>query len=156
MPSLLLLFLLPFLLLAPTWTLEFRYHNNSQIEQYLLQVSTSNPDITHMYSIGKSVRGKEAPALCSELVIIVVVIVFVFLRALTLFYSLIIILCNYLCGCLDIRCLLNSKKVLRLNVGAQSVWVCMFCPYCSRCSGFLPGRNCLEDIMLIRTRQSRF
>lgn len=58
-----LLFLLPsFFLFTPAWTLEFRYHNNHEIEQYLKQVSTSNPDITHLYSIGQSSKGNPAPA----------------------------------------------------------------------------------------------
>lgn len=59
MSSLLLLFLLPFLILTPASTLEFRYHNNREIEQYLLQVNASNPDVTHLYSIGRSVRGQQ-------------------------------------------------------------------------------------------------
>ncbi|KAM9705734.1 carboxypeptidase M [Menidia menidia] len=52
--SLLILFLI-----VSTWTLDFRYHNNREIEQYLLQVNSSNPDITHLYSIGQSVRGQQ-------------------------------------------------------------------------------------------------
>uniref|UniRef100_A0A146ZP65 Carboxypeptidase M n=1 Tax=Fundulus heteroclitus TaxID=8078 RepID=A0A146ZP65_FUNHE len=52
-----LLFLL--LLFVPTLMLEFRYHSNSEIEQYLFQVSAANPDITHLYSIGKSVKGQQ-------------------------------------------------------------------------------------------------
>ncbi|XP_061570448.1 carboxypeptidase M isoform X2 [Cololabis saira] len=59
MPSSPFFFLLPFLLLIPTWTLEFRYHNNREIQEYLLQVNASNPDIAHLYSIGKSVREQE-------------------------------------------------------------------------------------------------
>uniref|UniRef100_A0A087X522 Carboxypeptidase M n=1 Tax=Poecilia formosa TaxID=48698 RepID=A0A087X522_POEFO len=43
-------------LLVPTLMLEFRYHDNREIEQYLVQVSADNPDITHLYSIGKSVK----------------------------------------------------------------------------------------------------
>ncbi|XP_032445772.1 carboxypeptidase M isoform X2 [Xiphophorus hellerii] len=46
-------------LLVPTLMLEFRYHDNREIEQYLLQVSADNPDITHLYSIGKSVKGQQ-------------------------------------------------------------------------------------------------
>ncbi|KAF6723315.1 Carboxypeptidase M [Oryzias melastigma] len=57
--SSLLLFLTSVLLLHPVWTLDFRYHLNSEIEQYLIQTSKSNPNITHLYSIGKSVRGQE-------------------------------------------------------------------------------------------------
>ncbi|KAI3367059.1 hypothetical protein L3Q82_009260, partial [Scortum barcoo] len=55
----LLLFLLPFFILPFASTLEFRYHNNLEIEQYLLQINASNPDITHLYSIGQSVRGQQ-------------------------------------------------------------------------------------------------
>uniref|UniRef100_A0A672FSD6 Carboxypeptidase M n=1 Tax=Salarias fasciatus TaxID=181472 RepID=A0A672FSD6_SALFA len=54
----LLLFLL-LLLLAPSWTLDFRYHSNREMEQYLLRVNASHPDITHLYSIGRSVRGQQ-------------------------------------------------------------------------------------------------
>ncbi|XP_078099097.1 carboxypeptidase M [Sander vitreus] len=54
-----LLFLLLFLFLTPASTLEFRYHNNREIEQYLLQVNASDPAITHLYSIGQSVRGQQ-------------------------------------------------------------------------------------------------
>ncbi|XP_042367683.1 carboxypeptidase M-like [Plectropomus leopardus] len=53
------LFLLPFLILTPASALEFRYHDNREIEQYLLQVNASNPDVTHLYSIGRSVRGQQ-------------------------------------------------------------------------------------------------
>ncbi|PWA21830.1 hypothetical protein CCH79_00017783, partial [Gambusia affinis] len=52
-----LFFLLP--LLVPTLMLEFRYHDNSEIEQYLVQVNADNPSITHLYSIGKSVKGQQ-------------------------------------------------------------------------------------------------
>uniref|UniRef100_A0A3P8TXR6 Carboxypeptidase M n=1 Tax=Amphiprion percula TaxID=161767 RepID=A0A3P8TXR6_AMPPE len=51
------LFLLLFL--TPASMLEFRYHTNQEMEQYLLQVNASNPDITHLYSIGQSVLGRE-------------------------------------------------------------------------------------------------
>ncbi|XP_068558679.1 carboxypeptidase M [Cebidichthys violaceus] len=56
MSSLLLLFLL--LLLRRALALEFRYHDNREMERYLVQTSGSNPDITHLYSIGQSVRGQ--------------------------------------------------------------------------------------------------
>ncbi|XP_059181786.1 carboxypeptidase M [Centropristis striata] len=56
--SSLLLFLL-LLLLTVASPLEFRYHSNREIEQHLLQVNASNPDITHLYSIGQSVRGQQ-------------------------------------------------------------------------------------------------
>ncbi|XP_040886238.1 carboxypeptidase M [Toxotes jaculatrix] len=59
MSSLLIPFLLPFLILTPALMLEFRYHNNREMEQYLLQINASNPDITHLYSIGQSVRGQQ-------------------------------------------------------------------------------------------------
>ncbi|KAM9327900.1 carboxypeptidase M [Pholidichthys leucotaenia] len=52
------LLFLPFLL-APALMLEFRYHSNHEMEQYLIQTSASNPDITHLYSIGRSVRGQQ-------------------------------------------------------------------------------------------------
>ncbi|XP_035468397.2 carboxypeptidase M [Scophthalmus maximus] len=54
------LLLLLLLLLSPASSaLEFRYHNNREIEQYLVQVNASNPDIAHLYSIGQSVRGQQ-------------------------------------------------------------------------------------------------
>ncbi|XP_070710165.1 carboxypeptidase M [Pempheris klunzingeri] len=56
---LLLLLLLLLFILTPASTLEFRYHNNREIGQYLLQINASNPDITHLYSIGQSVRGQQ-------------------------------------------------------------------------------------------------
>uniref|UniRef100_A0A4W6FHU9 Carboxypeptidase M n=1 Tax=Lates calcarifer TaxID=8187 RepID=A0A4W6FHU9_LATCA len=56
---LLLVFFLPLLILTPASALEFRYHNNHEIEQYLRQINASNPDITHLYSIGQSVRGQQ-------------------------------------------------------------------------------------------------
>ncbi|XP_013884446.1 carboxypeptidase M [Austrofundulus limnaeus] len=55
--SLLLLLLLLFI--VPAFMLEFRYHSNREMEQYLLQVNASNPDITHLYSIGTTVRGQQ-------------------------------------------------------------------------------------------------
>ncbi|XP_008313573.1 carboxypeptidase M [Cynoglossus semilaevis] len=58
MPSLIFLLLL-ILIITSTSTLEFRYHSNREIEQILTQISLSNPDITHLYSIGKSVRGQQ-------------------------------------------------------------------------------------------------
>ncbi|XP_067438264.1 carboxypeptidase M [Thunnus thynnus] len=54
-----LLLILPFLILTSASTLEFRYHDNREIEQYLLQVNASNADITHLYSVGQSVRGQQ-------------------------------------------------------------------------------------------------
>ncbi|TKS90487.1 Carboxypeptidase M [Collichthys lucidus] len=52
-----LLLLLLFLVITSASTLEFRYHSNSEIKQYLVQINASNPDITHLHSIGRSVRG---------------------------------------------------------------------------------------------------
>ncbi|XP_068442693.1 carboxypeptidase M [Clinocottus analis] len=57
MSSLLLFILLLFLGRASA--LDFRYHDNSEIEQYLVRVNDSNPDVTHLYSIGRSVRGQQ-------------------------------------------------------------------------------------------------
>ncbi|XP_044199935.1 carboxypeptidase M [Thunnus albacares] len=54
-----LLLILPFLILTSASTLEFRYHDNREIEQYLLRVNASNADITHLYSVGQSVRGQQ-------------------------------------------------------------------------------------------------
>ncbi|XP_037837027.1 carboxypeptidase M [Kryptolebias marmoratus] len=51
--------LLFLLLLAPASTLEFRYHSNGEIQQYLMQVNASNPDIAHLYSIGTTGRGQQ-------------------------------------------------------------------------------------------------
>ncbi|XP_054480553.1 carboxypeptidase M [Anoplopoma fimbria] len=65
--SSLLLFLLPVLILGRASTLDFRYHDNRQIEQYLVQIRDSNPDITHLYSIGQSVRGQQLWALALSL-----------------------------------------------------------------------------------------
>ncbi|KAM3587720.1 uncharacterized protein V6R79_012703 [Siganus canaliculatus] len=53
---LLLLLLLPLLIL--TSALEFRYHSNQEMAQYLQQVNASHPDIAHLYSIGQSVTGQ--------------------------------------------------------------------------------------------------
>ena len=36
---------------------EFVHHNQSMTEEYLLSVNSTYPDITYLYSIGKSVRG---------------------------------------------------------------------------------------------------
>ncbi|CAG12387.1 unnamed protein product, partial [Tetraodon nigroviridis] len=47
------------LIVASVVALEFRYHNNREMESFLLQVNASNPDITHLYSIGRSVRGQQ-------------------------------------------------------------------------------------------------
>ncbi|XP_019753079.1 carboxypeptidase M isoform X3 [Hippocampus comes] len=38
--------------------LDFRYHSNREMESYLLRVNASNPDIAHLYSIGRSVAGQ--------------------------------------------------------------------------------------------------
>ncbi|KAL5016709.1 hypothetical protein ScPMuIL_006298 [Solemya velum] len=41
--------------------LDFQYHNNSQVESFLLlrSITTAYPNLTHLYSIGRSVRGQE-------------------------------------------------------------------------------------------------
>lgn len=61
-PCLLLLLPLLLLLMRPASTLDFRYHSNLEIGQYLQQVNASHPDIAHLYSIGRSVRGEASPA----------------------------------------------------------------------------------------------
>lgn len=61
-PYLPLLLPLLLLLLRPASTLEFHYHNNQEMEQYLRQVNASHPDIAHLYSIGRSVQGEASPA----------------------------------------------------------------------------------------------
>ena len=38
--------------------LNFTYHDFSEVETYLKTVNRRYPDITHLYSIGRSVRGK--------------------------------------------------------------------------------------------------
>lgn len=54
--------ILPLLLLpSPASALEFRYHSNQEVAQYLQQVNASNPDVAHLYSIGRSVLGKPRP-----------------------------------------------------------------------------------------------
>lgn len=53
-----LCFLSSLLIVAHVAGLEFRYHSNHEIENFLLHVNASNPDITHLYSIGRSIRGK--------------------------------------------------------------------------------------------------
>lgn len=49
------------LLLSPASSLEFRYHSNQEVALYLQQVNASNPDVAHLYSIGRSVLGKLRP-----------------------------------------------------------------------------------------------
>ena len=38
--------------------LNFTYHNFDELTLYLRDVAETYPDITHLYSIGKSVEGK--------------------------------------------------------------------------------------------------
>lgn len=38
--------------------LEFRYHNTTEVEQYLKEISHNYSSITHLHSIGQSVEGK--------------------------------------------------------------------------------------------------
>ncbi|XP_061524319.1 carboxypeptidase M [Phycodurus eques] len=53
-PSFLLLILAPAAMM-----LDFRYHSNGEVAGYLLRVNASNPDIAHLYSIGRSVAGQQ-------------------------------------------------------------------------------------------------
>ncbi|XP_026182099.1 carboxypeptidase M [Mastacembelus armatus] len=54
-----LFLLLPLVILTLASTLSFRYHSNSETEQYLSMISATNPSIAHLYSIGRSVRGQK-------------------------------------------------------------------------------------------------
>ncbi|XP_051547209.1 carboxypeptidase M-like isoform X1 [Myxocyprinus asiaticus] len=45
--------------LSSTHTLEFRYHNTVEIEQYLKDINRTYPNITYLHSIGQSVQGRE-------------------------------------------------------------------------------------------------
>ncbi|XP_056131648.1 carboxypeptidase M [Lampris incognitus] len=47
------------LLLTPGRGLEFRYHDTIEVEEYLLFINKTYPNITHLYSIGQSVQGRE-------------------------------------------------------------------------------------------------
>lgn len=38
---------------------EFKHHNYSDMERFLMEYNASYPNITHLHSIGKSVKGKE-------------------------------------------------------------------------------------------------
>ncbi|CAL8324479.1 unnamed protein product [Lota lota] len=53
----LLFVLLLFITLAAA--LDFHYHDNTAMKEYLLHVNTTSPEITHLHSIGRSVRGQE-------------------------------------------------------------------------------------------------
>ncbi|XP_053718877.1 carboxypeptidase M [Synchiropus splendidus] len=59
MSSLLLPLLFLLLLVNVALMLEFRYHSNLEMERYLRRISTENPDVTHLYSIGQSVAGQQ-------------------------------------------------------------------------------------------------
>ncbi|CAL8279355.1 unnamed protein product [Gadus morhua 'NCC'] len=39
--------------------LDFRYHDNTAMKEYLLHINTTSPEIAHLHSIGRSVRGQE-------------------------------------------------------------------------------------------------
>ncbi|XP_062867094.1 carboxypeptidase M-like [Trichomycterus rosablanca] len=39
--------------------LEFRYHNSTQLEQYLHEINKNFSSITHLHSIGQSVEGRQ-------------------------------------------------------------------------------------------------
>ncbi|XP_007423460.1 carboxypeptidase M [Python bivittatus] len=48
------------LLLLPLVSgLDFRYHHTKELEAFLKDVHKKHPDITHLYSIGKSVQGRD-------------------------------------------------------------------------------------------------
>nr|XP_057921796.1 carboxypeptidase M isoform X2 [Doryrhamphus excisus] len=48
------------LILTPAaMMLEYRYHSNDDIERYFHQINASNPDIAHLYTIGRSVTGQQ-------------------------------------------------------------------------------------------------
>ncbi|XP_077355563.1 carboxypeptidase M isoform X2 [Festucalex cinctus] len=53
------LFLFLLVLVPAAMMLDFRYHSNREMERYLLQVNASNPDIAHLYSVGRSVAGQD-------------------------------------------------------------------------------------------------
>ncbi|XP_028306173.1 carboxypeptidase M [Gouania willdenowi] len=57
LPPIIIIIILVFL--TAVRTLDFRYHSNREMEQFLLQVNASNPDIAHLYSIGRSTRGQQ-------------------------------------------------------------------------------------------------
>lgn len=43
----------------PTLHLEFRHHNYTEMEALLKKIAQTRPDIARLYSIGRSVRGRE-------------------------------------------------------------------------------------------------
>ncbi|XP_051974454.1 carboxypeptidase M [Xyrauchen texanus] len=53
------LYLLLWSWLSSTHSLEFRYHNTVEIEQYLKDINRTYPNITYLHSIGQSVEGRE-------------------------------------------------------------------------------------------------
>lgn len=42
-----------------TSSLDFRYHNHTELTTYLHTVSTQYPDLTYLYNIGNSIQGRE-------------------------------------------------------------------------------------------------
>ncbi|XP_045164461.2 carboxypeptidase D-like [Mercenaria mercenaria] len=52
------LYVMPFVL-GIVYGLEHVHHNNTMMAEYLVQVNTTYPSITNLYSIGKSVRGED-------------------------------------------------------------------------------------------------
>ncbi|XP_028809541.1 carboxypeptidase M isoform X1 [Denticeps clupeoides] len=47
------------MLLSFIQCLELRYHNSVEVEKYLTEISQNYSDFTHLYSIGKSVEGRD-------------------------------------------------------------------------------------------------
>lgn len=50
------------LLLPIVTALDFRYHHQEEMEAFLKSVAQNYSSITHLHSIGKSVRGRSPPA----------------------------------------------------------------------------------------------
>ncbi len=52
-------------LLTPTCQadVDFVYHRHPELETYLLNINATYPDLTNLYSIGKSIQGEFAPNL---------------------------------------------------------------------------------------------
>ncbi len=42
---------------------DFVYHRHPELETYLLNINATYPDLTNLYSIGKSIQGELAPNL---------------------------------------------------------------------------------------------
>ena len=50
------------LLLPVVTALDFRYHHQEEMEAFLKSVAQNYSSITHLHSIGKSVKGRSPPA----------------------------------------------------------------------------------------------